>query len=211
MSSDTSSNFWPSTRLAYLGFNLGLPVWDWSLTFQSTLSFEAGRHNFTQLYPLFADALLDKQADADVYLKDPYLFGSTAGDAYCDKLQAKSLAALRPPEDTAVDFRLVLSTSVRPSSGAFSSSSSSSSVRTAPIALHYCISCHVNGNAIPIPFNDAGKLRTDLFSPASTHSNNLLIDEIVQRIDSGSMPKHIPISDAEKTDLKDYFLTIFTN
>jgi hypothetical protein len=211
LSSDTASEFWYESRLGYLGFNLGLPVWDWSMTFQSTLSFEAGDHNFRQIFPLLAAAFLDSKADADLDTSRASIYGASADDKLCKSLQVKSLAALASVAASANDFRLI-STIIKPiSGGAFSGSGNSSNIGTPPPSLKACISCHVTGNAIPIPFDHPSDLREAFFSPATTNSSHLLIDEIIQRIDSGSMPKNIPISTAEQTDLKDYFLGLFTN
>ena len=212
LSGDTASEFWPVTRLAYLGFNLGLPVWDWSMTFQSTVDFEAGRHNFQQIFPLLASKFYNSETDKDLDLSQAAGFGGAVDEKFCQKLRDKSLAALAAISDGGQDFRMIRT---QGKAGMIADlpegiSSSSVKVHTPPPNINLCMKCHVSGDAIPIPFDQPEKLRNALYAPASTHSSNLLIDEIIQRLDSGSMPKNKVISTGERNDLKDYFLSILT-
>jgi hypothetical protein len=81
---------------------------------------------------------------------------------------------------------------------------------TPPPLLNTCIGCHVNGysGAPSIPFNDLPAFAAALKKPMSKNPSKTLLQEIKDRIDSGSMPKDIPISASEKAALESYFSSL---
>ncbi len=206
---DDQDDFSNISRLAYLGLNLGLPIEDWSMSFQKTVDFEAGRHNAREILANLAPKLLDPKSDADLKLDLDKGFGSEIDEKACELLRKKSLIALGADDSkTKVTANCSVvpdaNTVLPPEAMDLKKTVSGLPQLTAPNTLDLCIKCHVNGTATPIPFDQPAALAVAL-------KKDGLLQKITDYINSGEMPKNaILIQDKnsgkdEKADLIHYF------
>lgn len=73
-----------------------------------------------------------------------------------------------------------------------------------PAALALCTRCHAGDSAPPIPFGDSCALADRLQAPLADDKNTTHLIDMIGRIDSGDMPQGTQISEAEKSELKEY-------
>lgn len=207
---DDAEDFYNTARLAYLGLNLGLPANDWSMSFRQSFDFEAGRHNVKELLPILANYFLNKEQDKDLNLTIDTHLGAPVDVAQCELLRKKSLTALgaKAGGDSMTSPACIASISAcQPLAKVpddLSGILGKLQDKAPSHVLNMCMSCHVYGSAVPIPFGDRDKLTKALGSYSATHPTNLLMDEISQRIDSGKMPPTTTLSPEERRALKSY-------
>jgi hypothetical protein len=185
-----SDDYWNMVRLAYLASNLGIPIQNWSMTFGSSLDFEAGDANPKQIIIRVAPFFLDPVVDADVKFPDFITsLGEIPDTHLCTTLRNKSLKALSGVTQWPTSGGVIQPV---PNNGP-------------PQALTSCIGCHVMGLAPKIPFNDSTQLKQAFSAMSVTDPGKTLFEEISKRLDEGSMPPNAELGAGEKESLKAYF------
>lgn len=207
--------FFNAARLAYLGFNLGLPVEDWSMSFRPTVDFEAGRHNLRELLPIFTQTFLDKDKDKDkdlTFSTDSHLGVAVKADQ-CKLLRKKSLEALACLTQIENNGTPVCQKSAEDSAPSstiaknFMNIASKVDKNSASLThlVNVCMSCHVYGTTAPhISFNDSSILKEEFKAPSKTHPKNSLFKEMLDQIRTGGMPPNIDLAPEEKSTLIEY-------
>jgi hypothetical protein len=217
-----SDDVFGASRLAFIGKNLGLPVDDWSMTFQDTISFLGDDNNFEQIISYLSPELLDKVKDKDILDLGELTYDETSsGHGFqpahvnakqCDLLRKKSLATLQ----AAMQSNHLAGILCKNAQNTAHPSVNLPTV--APILTHLaahpekpallsaCINCHVGAAVNNFPFDaPTGVLADRLRAPVSNTNSKRLIDDVVDQISNGNMPRGMVITNDQKDELKEYF------